>query len=73
MLGLGESTNLQWLESSLPDGVDAYDGDPVSRDDTVGEVAVTVELHVARELPLRNCIRTLLQLQNLNNHKKKSS
>lgn len=53
------------LERGLPDGVHAHHGHSVAGDNLVREVAVAVELHVPRQLSLRNRIGTLLQLQHL--------
>ena len=66
-------TNLHRFDSSFPDGVDAYDGDPVAGDDAVGEVAVAVQLHVAGQLPLGNSVWTLLELQHLHTCTKQES
>ena len=49
----------------LLDGVDAYDGDAIAWHDSVAEIAVTVELDVARQLTVGHRFRRLLQLQQL--------
>jgi len=49
----------------LLDGVNADNSDTVARDNPITEIAITVELHVARQFSVRHHFRCLLQLQQL--------
>ena len=60
-------SHLLWFGSSLAYGVDAHDSDAVAGDDVISEVAIHVQLDVAREFPFWNRIWTLLYLQYLVN------
>ena len=59
------TSDLLWFAPRLSDGVDAHDRDAVAGDDAVSEITIYVQLHVTREFPLWNGIRTLLQLKHL--------
>ena len=62
---LNETTKSKPHLRHLLDGVDAEDGDAVSRHDPVAEEPVDEELHVPRHLAVRDRVRSFLQLQDL--------